>query len=154
MLIMLGLDSQFGQVEIVAACLIEHYPQKLSRFRELVVLVLCVLLFLMGLSCVTNGGIFVFNLFDSFSAGLSLLFIVFLELIVVAWIYGVDRFSRDVEAMIGHPISKWWLICWKYLSPLMVLNLHEAIFVPEENHAKELKVWEGGHQTPVYMTAL
>lgn len=33
-------------------------------------------------------------------------------------------------------------------------NLHEAIFVPEENHAKELKVWEGGHQTPVYMTAL
>ena len=29
-----------------------------------------------------------FNLFDSFSAGLSLLFIVFLELIVVAWIYG------------------------------------------------------------------
>ena len=32
-----------------------------------------------------------FNLFDSFSAGLSLLFIVFLELIVVAWIYGKWR---------------------------------------------------------------
>ena len=32
-----------------------------------------------------------FNLFDSFSAGLSLLFIVFLELIVVAWIYGEWR---------------------------------------------------------------
>ena len=32
-----------------------------------------------------------FNLFDSFSAGLSLLFIVFLELIVVAWIYGELR---------------------------------------------------------------
>lgn len=64
-----------------------------------------------------------FNLFDSFSAGLSLLFIVFLELIVVAWIYGADRFSRDVEDMIGRPISKWWLICWKYLSPLMVLGI-------------------------------
>ena len=53
-LCLLKFDFQFGQVEIVAACLIEHYPHKLSRFRELVVLVLCILLFLMGLSCVTN----------------------------------------------------------------------------------------------------
>ena len=45
---------QFGQVEIVAACLIEHYPRTLTRFRELVVLVLCIILFLLGLSCVTH----------------------------------------------------------------------------------------------------
>ena len=40
----------------------------------------------------------------------------------VSFSLGTDRFSRDVEAMIGHPISKYWLICWKYLSPLMVLG--------------------------------
>ena len=45
---------QFGQVEIVAACIIEHYPRTLSRYRELVVLVICVILFLLGLSCVTE----------------------------------------------------------------------------------------------------
>ena len=33
-------------------------------------------------------------------------------------------------------------------------RLHEAIFVPEEKHTKELKVLEGSYQTPVYMTAL
>lgn len=33
-------------------------------------------------------------------------------------------------------------------------KLHEAIFVPEEKHTKELKVMEGSYQIPVYMTAL
>ena len=42
-------------------------------------------------------------------------------MMMITFSLGTDRFSRDVEAMIGHPISNWWLICWKYLSPLMVL---------------------------------
>ena len=45
-----------------------------------------------------------------------------IQFYVAHWFFsGAERFSRDVEDMIGHPISKWWLVCWKYLSPLMVL---------------------------------
>lgn len=123
MLITLGLDSQFGQVEVVAAALIEQYPQRLQRYRELVVLGLCFVMFIMGLSCVTQGGMYVFNLFDSFSAGISLLFLVIFELIVVGWIYGAERFAQDVAFMTGIPVSWWWIICWKYISPTMVIGI-------------------------------
>ena len=34
-----------------------------------------------------------FNLLDSFSAGISLLFLVLFELLVVGWIYGKDSRS-------------------------------------------------------------
>ena len=43
-----------------------------------------------------QGGIYVFNLLDSFSAGISLLFLVIFELMVVGWIYGEnDTYSSN-----------------------------------------------------------
>ncbi|KAK2570433.1 Sodium- and chloride-dependent GABA transporter 1 [Acropora cervicornis] len=111
MLIMLGLDSQFGRVEVLASCIIQQHSSALSRFRELVVLLICV------------GGVYVFNLLETFSAGVSLFFIVLMELVVVGWIYGAERFSHDVEDMIGRPISRWWFFCWKFISPLSVLGV-------------------------------
>ena len=50
-----------------------------------------------------------------------MLLVTSLFIAAITFTLGTDRFSRDVEAMIGHPILNWWLICWKYLSPLMVL---------------------------------
>ncbi|XP_032237151.1 sodium- and chloride-dependent GABA transporter 1 isoform X2 [Nematostella vectensis] len=123
MLIALGLDSQFGQVEVVAAALIEQWPRQLHKHRELVVLVICFVMFLLGLSCVSKGGMFVFNLFDSFSCGLSLLFVVCFELLVIGWIYGARRYADNISQMIGRPVLQWWVICWKYISPIMVLGI-------------------------------
>ena len=39
----------------------------------------------------------------------------------ISLVLGTNRFSCDVEDMIGRPISSWWTICWKFLSPLPVL---------------------------------
>lgn len=77
---------------------------------------------------------YVFQLFDYFSAsGIILLTISFFESMVLGWIYGADRFSDNVEMMLGHPIASYFKISWKYLTPFMTLVnkflLHTSIFL-------------------------
>uniref|UniRef100_A0A671KBR0 Solute carrier family 6 member 11b n=1 Tax=Sinocyclocheilus anshuiensis TaxID=1608454 RepID=A0A671KBR0_9TELE len=65
-----------------------------------------------------SGGMYVFQLFDSYAAsGMCLLFVAIFESICIGWIYGSDRFYSNIEDMIGYkPIFfiKW---CWKYFTP-------------------------------------
>lgn len=105
-----------------------------------------------------QGGMYVFNLFDMQSGGISLLFIGFCEAAVIGWGVGKDiivnlssfhfpfisfitRQFEDplkifprcshclgtqtlgdmIEKMIGKRPNIFFLICWKYLSPLATL---------------------------------
>uniref|UniRef100_A0A6Q2XMA2 Transporter n=1 Tax=Esox lucius TaxID=8010 RepID=A0A6Q2XMA2_ESOLU len=68
-----------------------------------------------------EGGIYVFTLLDHFAAGTSILFGVLIEAIGIAWFYGVDRFSDDIEEMIGQRPGLYWRLCWKFVSPCFLL---------------------------------
>uniref|UniRef100_A0A4W4GMY1 Solute carrier family 6 member 14 n=1 Tax=Electrophorus electricus TaxID=8005 RepID=A0A4W4GMY1_ELEEL len=54
MLITLGLDSQFAGIEVITTCLQDAYPAMLKSKRGLITVVICVVLFLLGLPCVTG----------------------------------------------------------------------------------------------------
>lgn len=45
------------------------------------------------------------------------MFVVFVEAAGVFWFYGVDRFSADIELMLGQKPSLYWRVCWRYVSP-------------------------------------
>lgn len=49
------------------------------------------------------------------------MFVVFVEAAGVCWLYGVERFSRDVECMLGYRPGIFWRICWTYISPSFLL---------------------------------
>ncbi|CAG5132302.1 unnamed protein product, partial [Candidula unifasciata] len=36
---------------------------------------------------------------------------------------GVDRFSKDIESMLGSPPGPFWRITWTYISPVFLLLL-------------------------------
>ncbi|EDO43180.1 predicted protein, partial [Nematostella vectensis] len=114
---LLLIPVQFGAIEALATGIIDEYPAKLRAKKWLVLLGLCVALGLLGLSCITQGGMYVFNLFDYQAAGLSLLFMVLLENVYIAWIYGMDRFSNDIEVMTGQKPYIWVTLCLKYITP-------------------------------------
>uniref|UniRef100_A0A665SW15 Transporter n=2 Tax=Echeneis naucrates TaxID=173247 RepID=A0A665SW15_ECHNA len=127
MLLILGLDSQFVGVEGLITGIMDMLPPTSvlgSLRREVVAAICCVICFLIDMSMVTEGGMYVFQLFDYYSAsGITLLWQAFWECVVIAWVYGADRFMDDVARMIGYqplPCMKW---CWSYITPLVCVGV-------------------------------
>lgn len=61
------------------------------------------------------------NFLNVYGPGLAILFVVFVEAAGVFWFYGVDRFSDDVQSMLGERPGLFWRICWFYISPVFLL---------------------------------
>jgi solute carrier family 6 (neurotransmitter transporter, serotonin) member 4 len=57
------------------------------------------------------------NFLNVYGPGLAILFVVFVEAAGVFWFYGVDKFSADIEQMLGQKPSLYWRVCWRYISP-------------------------------------
>nr|XP_056715889.1 sodium- and chloride-dependent neutral and basic amino acid transporter B(0+) [Euleptes europaea] len=126
MLLLLGLDSQFATIETITTTIQDLYPQVMKKMRIPVTMGLCLLLFLLGLVCVTQAGIYWVNLVDHFCAGWGILFAAVLELVGICWIYGGNRFIQDVEMMIGKKsfwFWLWWRSCWFFITPLLLLAI-------------------------------
>ncbi|KAH8301750.1 sodium-dependent serotonin transporter [Drosophila kikkawai] len=123
MLITLGLDSTFGGLEAMITALCDEYPRVIGRRRELFVLLLLAFIFLCALPTMTYGGVVLVNFLNVYGPGLAILFVVFVEAAGVFWFYGVDRFSSDVEQMLGSKPGLFWRICWTYISPVFLLTI-------------------------------
>uniref|UniRef100_A0A665TX68 Transporter n=1 Tax=Echeneis naucrates TaxID=173247 RepID=A0A665TX68_ECHNA len=126
MLLLLGLDSQFVGVEGFVTGILDLFPGKYyHRYkREIAVAICCLLCFIIDLSMVTQGGMYVFQLFDYYSAsGMTLLWQAFWECIVVAWVYGADRFMDDVARMIGYRPFPWMKWCWSFITPCVCMGI-------------------------------
>ncbi|NXY85273.1 S6A14 protein, partial [Alcedo cyanopectus] len=124
MLLLLGLDSQFAIVETLTTAIQDMYPEVMRKLRIPITLTVCTVLYLLGLICVTQAGIYWVNLIDHFCAGWGILFSAVLEIIGITYIYGGSRFVEDIEMMIGKKSWSfwlWWRICWYFLTPVLLV---------------------------------
>uniref|UniRef100_A0A8C5QC26 Transporter n=1 Tax=Leptobrachium leishanense TaxID=445787 RepID=A0A8C5QC26_9ANUR len=123
MLLTLGLDSQFASVETITTTIHDAFPKFMKKRRGPVTVGACMVFFLLGLVCVTEAGIFWVDLIDYFCAGWGILIAAILELIGICWIYGGNRFIKDIEMMIGTKnwcFWIWWRTCWFFVTPLLL----------------------------------
>nr|XP_025046718.1 sodium- and chloride-dependent GABA transporter 2 isoform X3 [Pelodiscus sinensis] len=124
MVVLLGLDSQFVCVESLVTAVVDMYPtifRKQNR-RETLILFVSIFSYLVGLVMLTEGGMYVFQLFDYYAAsGMCLLFVAIFETLCIGWVYGADRFYDNIEDMIGYrpwPVIKY---CWLFITPAVCL---------------------------------
>ncbi|XP_038055734.1 sodium- and chloride-dependent glycine transporter 2-like [Patiria miniata] len=123
MLFTLGLDSQFVMMETVITAIcdeLQSFFPRIFKFKIWITLATCFVCFLLALPMVTNGGIYIFSLMETYSAGFSVLTIGFVEAIVIAYVYGAKRFLKDMKVMLGFQLNIYWKVCWMVLSPAII----------------------------------
>ena len=78
---------QFALLETITTMLFDVRPK--WRSKKPVVTLMCVIAFLIpGLLMTTQGGIYLFDLIDSYSAGFNVIILCLLELLCVMVLYG------------------------------------------------------------------
>jgi len=123
MLLVLGVDSEFCNVEALVTGMVDQWPILQSHRKKFSGLV-CVISFCVGLPMCTQGGVYIFQLMDFYSAsGMPLLWICFWETVALSWVFGADRFREAIKEMTGHRVPWLFYLCWKYLAPLVMAGV-------------------------------
>jgi len=124
MLLVLGIDSEFCNVEALVTGIVDNWPDTLLKHRRIFTVALCGVLFLAGVPMCTEGGIYLFQLMDFYScSGMALIWVCFFQTIAIGWFFGASRFCDCVEQMTGNRPSYFWYLCWKFLAPLVMAGV-------------------------------
>uniref|UniRef100_A0A3P9A7N1 Transporter n=1 Tax=Esox lucius TaxID=8010 RepID=A0A3P9A7N1_ESOLU len=113
MIILLGLDSQFVGIESLITSVTDVFPNVIrkGRRREILLLLFCCLFYLTGLVMVTEGGLYIIQLFDHYvCSGTTLLLLSICQSLSIGWIYGAERFCDNIEDMIGYKPSSLYVL--------------------------------------------
>lgn len=90
--------------------------KELRRISGAVCLICCII----GLLFCTGAGEYWLKLFDSFAGTIGLVLLAFLENVAVMYIYGHEKFTRDIEEMTGYKPGLYWQLTWRFIGPVIM----------------------------------
>uniref|UniRef100_A0A7G3AYG6 Transporter n=1 Tax=Lutzomyia longipalpis TaxID=7200 RepID=A0A7G3AYG6_LUTLO len=118
MLFVLGIGSNVAMASNICTVIRDAFPKvknwQVSAGVSLIGLAL-------GSVYVTPGGQFILELVDYFGASNIVYVLAIGELIALHYIYGLGRFCRDIEFMIGKRPGIYWRLTWGFITPVLLL---------------------------------
>ncbi|XP_047497772.1 sodium- and chloride-dependent transporter XTRP3-like [Penaeus chinensis] len=141
MLFTLGIDSEFGTLEGVITSIVDLKVFPNIR-KEILTGICCAICCVISMVFAHGAGNYVFILFDDFSGNIPLLIVAFFECVSVSYIYGLRRFSDDIELMTGGRPGPFWLLCWKYISPTVMLTILTSSIIKQVVNGSKYMAWD------------
>lgn len=102
---------------------------------------LCLSCSIISMVFANGAGSYIFQLMDSFAGNYTLLIIAFCECISVSYVYGIKRFADDIELMTGKRPHLYWMLCWKYISPVAMILILLASFLDLALRGSHYPAW-------------
>ncbi|XP_055532517.1 sodium-dependent nutrient amino acid transporter 1 isoform X2 [Wyeomyia smithii] len=118
MLFVLGIGSNVAMTSCVMTVIRDQFP-RVKNWQAASVIAVCGVC--LGSIYVTPGGQYILTLVDHFGASFIALVLAIAELLAIGWIYGVERFCKDVEFMLGSRPNIYWRLCWRWITPLLMI---------------------------------
>ncbi|KAJ8676751.1 hypothetical protein QAD02_012538, partial [Eretmocerus hayati] len=128
MLLALGLGSQIGLLEGMLCVIFEMNIFKKVK-KQYITGVLCLFCFFVGLIFCTGAGEYWLKMFDSFAGTIGLVLVALMEMIAVVYVYGHERFSKDIQDMTGYKPGLYWQLTWRFLAPMIMIVILIASIV-------------------------
>ncbi|KAI1301331.1 Sodium-dependent proline transporter [Halotydeus destructor] len=104
--------------------------------KPVIVSLTCLVLFLLGIPYCTNGGLYILELVDHYAAGFPYLCIALMEVIIVAYTYGISPFLKDLHMMTAWRPGLWTrshfvvmltTVCPLVIGVLLIMDLKDLI---------------------------
>lgn len=119
-MLVLGLGSQFGAVQMITTSIIDHWPH-LREHQMRVTAGACLGCFIAALPMTCNGGVYLFTLMEWHTASWAILLIGFGEIVVLSWVYGMERTLQNIQDM-GMKFLLvtriYWKSVWMFITPI------------------------------------
>jgi len=120
----LGIDSEFCNVESFVTGVADNWPTVLRKHKKKFTLATVLVIFCLDIPHITQGGVYLFNLMDYYSAsGMPMLFLVMFQTIAINWVFGGDRFCECVKQMTGYRPPFIFYYCWMFFGPLVMIGI-------------------------------
>ncbi|XP_020652805.3 sodium-dependent neutral amino acid transporter B(0)AT3 isoform X1 [Pogona vitticeps] len=126
MLFNLGLSSMFGLIQSILTPCTEFEIVSKYLPKEATCGIICLVSLLLGLCFTLRSGSYWLEVFDAYVGSVPLLFIAFFEVMGVIFVYGMKRFSGDMEWMTGRPVNIFWKASWQIISPVLMVSIFLA----------------------------
>lgn len=148
-LLYLGFTSQLTVIETVITTIIDSWPHKLRYRKPLILMILCAVMLMLNLTMCFGNSFYILQLMDVFAGTYTAMIVGIVELIAIAWVYGMENFKQDIDDMISvhrnlYPSRGYWYFMWRYFTPSLLFAIVLFCFIdisPPQYRNVQLPSW-------------